>query len=85
MDTKTSLEACIDTVSLDVKLLQADLRKVSDRVEEVVSTLNMVRPTVQDLQEQLNHMEEEVATLHHKGDGLTKFSEDSRVELFLEE
>ncbi|KAJ1188111.1 hypothetical protein NDU88_004876 [Pleurodeles waltl] len=46
LDIKASLEARINTVSIEVNLLRADHRKLTDRVSETKSCLSTLVPTV---------------------------------------
>ncbi|KAJ1100209.1 hypothetical protein NDU88_005296 [Pleurodeles waltl] len=98
LDTKTSLETKIDTVSLEVNLLRADHRKLAERVTQAEAITQTLPPTFQSLQTQIASMQKELNALHRRAEdadgrsrqnnirfiGFPERSELPHAELFLE-
>ena len=78
-ETKCALEAKIDTVALDVGLLRADHKKLTDRVTEVESTNAAMRPTVQQLQKEVKEMSVDILALRRRAEEAEGFSRRSNV------
>ncbi|KAJ1168814.1 hypothetical protein NDU88_000727 [Pleurodeles waltl] len=63
MDTKTSLETRIDTVSQDLNILRVDHGKLSDKMKTTEAALSELAPTVADNQKQILRLNAEVKSL----------------------
>ncbi|KAJ1092813.1 hypothetical protein NDU88_005923 [Pleurodeles waltl] len=63
MDTKSSLENRIDTVSQDLNLLRVEHRILTERVKSAEEVLNELNPMASDNQKQIQRLEAEVKIL----------------------
>ncbi|KAJ1198726.1 hypothetical protein NDU88_002565 [Pleurodeles waltl] len=66
LETKTSLEAKIDSVTTEVNILRAEHRKLLERVTTNEATIEMIHPDVKDLKAQLQRQETEIIMLQKR-------------------